>query len=235
MTEIIKNIGESLNWLEKMKVELNPFLEWYLEERLNKKWENEKKEAFLAVFNNYSLEEKRAYRDYLYQIIKNPIKLEDLNDDLSQIKSLIENLKSMDKLEIYAWICNNCKVWNNLQENKNPESGVFETPNFIIKSWSFLIDWKKFQIWTLWKDYMWNWQYQLFINEFLDQKTIDELWLRKWVVWELPKSLIIWKDKVFAQDSLWTYEIKTLKISNKKIVINIPWYWINITLDKMDI
>lgn len=108
MNEIIEN--EQIGWFENMKKELKLSLELYLEERLNKKWENEKKEAFLNVFNKFSLEEKRAYRDYLYQIIKNPLELKDSNDDLSQIRDLLEKLKSIDKLEIYAWICNNCKL-----------------------------------------------------------------------------------------------------------------------------
>lgn len=108
MNEIIEN--EQIGWFENMKKELKLSLELYLEERLNSKWENEKKQSFLDKFNNFWIKEKREYRDYLYQVIKNPLELKDSNDDLSQIRDLLEKLKSIDKLEIYAWICNNCKL-----------------------------------------------------------------------------------------------------------------------------
>lgn len=235
MNEIIEN--EQIGWFENMKKELKDFLELYLEERLNSKWENEKKQSFLDKFNSFWLKEKREYRDYLYQVIKNPLELKEQNDDLSQIQNLLENLKSIDKLEIYAWVCNNCKSWTNLQENPIfPEAISFETPNFIINSWSLKVNWQEIKIWTLSSDYMWNWNYQLFLSDYLDKETLEKIGsLKKWIIWELPKSLIIWKDKVFTQDSLWTYEIKNIKISNKKIIVNIPWYWINLILDKTNI
>lgn len=93
--------------IEELKSRLNnPYLKEFLLERLNSKLETAKKNEFLSQFSILSLQEKRTYRDYISSIMKNdPTIIKDFDDDLDQITWL---LKSMDKLEIYAWVCNNC-------------------------------------------------------------------------------------------------------------------------------
>ncbi len=89
--------------IDKIKTLLNPKFSLYIEERLNFKWkENSKKEDFLNTFSTLTLEEKKIYREYVYQII-NPENWMN-STDIPQISKT----RSMDRLEIYAWVCNNC-------------------------------------------------------------------------------------------------------------------------------
>lgn len=89
--------------IDEIKTLLNPKFALYIEERLNFKWkENSKKEDFLNTFSTLTLEEKKIYREYVYQIINPENWMNSI--DIPQISQT----RSMDRLEIYAWVCNNC-------------------------------------------------------------------------------------------------------------------------------
>lgn len=86
------------NKLEAMKMVLKEPLKDFLKERFNSRREHEKKEAFLVEFNKFWLQEKRAYRDYISELMKNP----DLSpDDFNQ-------LSRIDQLEVICCIFNSC-------------------------------------------------------------------------------------------------------------------------------
>ncbi len=96
--------------LEIMKEKLNPLFEDYLKERLNSKTENVKKAIFWTNFMEFSLEERRLYRNYIFDFLRveNDF-LKDRSDDIKQILELlkmIDEMSKMDKREIQAWFYN---------------------------------------------------------------------------------------------------------------------------------
>lgn len=133
-------VNETQEKLEIMKSKLNPLLEEYFKERKAKDVTNTKKDAFFDAFKTFSPEQKRAYRDYVYQMIKGE------KNENNPLTDTIKELSSMDKLEVYAGICNNCKedltfelptppasMFSNLQEKNIPTEYLgFQEPNFTV-------------------------------------------------------------------------------------------------------
>lgn len=95
----------NIETIESIKTDLNPKFSTYIEERMLTKWkETSAKESFIEALNKYTYEEKAIYRDYIYSVV-NPVNWMN-NIDFPEVKEL----RSMDRLEIYAWVCNNVKL-----------------------------------------------------------------------------------------------------------------------------
>lgn len=99
-------INQNINSIDNIKWILNNLFTDYIEERIiYKSSQTNSKEKFLEVFNTLSKEDKIIYREYIYNII-NPTNFQNSIQEIP----LITELRSMDRLEVYAWICNNCKI-----------------------------------------------------------------------------------------------------------------------------
>lgn len=153
---------------EELKAKFNPLLTWYFAERVDPKQKNANKEAFLAAFNTLSPEEKRAYRDYVYQVIKNEIQSDD-----ERLNATVDLLTNMDKLEVYAGICNACKLdlynpndFKNLHEKNIPEDiHVYKEPTFSVNNAKVTRNGNTIDFGNLYTEHMWNGQYKLFLDD----------------------------------------------------------------------
>jgi len=214
-SEQIKHIDNKERSLEELKSRLNnPYLKEYLEERLNSKWEDDKKNDFLKQFNTLKDNEKRAYRNYISRIMKNdPNIIKDFDDDLDQLTNL---LISIDKLEIYAWICNNCNQNSNSWNSTNYEKDTRQNetndklPEVIDIT---ILNGFTYHNWDLIRDYEKN------------LRKIENFWIKKWNSIEL--NLLFWnirkKVTITYDDSDWyilinaDWKTKREFIDDKKI------------------
>lgn len=211
MANLDKSLETLDTSLEKNKKILNPLLKDYLSERIWNKKENSKKEAFLEKFNTLPIEEKKEYRDYLYNVVKeSPDFMKDFNDDFIQVIKLVS---SIDKLEIYAWVCNNCKV-------DTSKEWLFKEPNFFVTSWLMTNTKtnKTLDFEDLKGEYTWAWTYKLYL---------DDLLLESWdyfLIWANEKWWIV----VYNKDGSKEFE------SNKthwKIKFESKTKWVKIELN----
>lgn len=91
--------------IENMKNDLNPKFSEYIQERMLTRWkETIAKDIFIEALNKYNYEEKTSYRDYIYSSVNPENWMNSI--DFPEVKEL----RSMDRLEIYAWVCNNVKL-----------------------------------------------------------------------------------------------------------------------------
>lgn len=99
--------------LSELQIGLNHFLVDFICERFQNPKSQEKKEIFFWAFNEYSLQEKRAYRNFVKDAIidmTEEISLQENTPEYIPVKDILTQMPKMGKYEIYAGILNHSQT-----------------------------------------------------------------------------------------------------------------------------
>jgi len=136
--------------LEDLRPQLDHLLIWYFREMRNQGFSWENKELFLNVFDRLSRREKHIYINSIVEYLQGKCKKADA------FKELLDDMRGIDKLEVYAWLSNACRrdnSWDDYDEYRWERRHRREQREYEEEPLSFEISWGTItkNVITLWR------------------------------------------------------------------------------------